>query len=104
MLCSDDVGWLSSKIINNLKTLDSTSFVQLNDWDAITKKALKLGLVEENPKYEFVKVIRKLIKNTTVEESVILNTFNLLTGHSQFSNIMINRNANQVQKGKLFKI
>ncbi|XP_050532927.1 nucleolar pre-ribosomal-associated protein 1 [Daktulosphaira vitifoliae] len=103
-LDSYDMPWMSNKIISILKIFDPKSFVQLNDWDAIIKKALKFGLADENPKYELIKVLRKLIKNTSVEKSILLNTFNLLTGHSQFSNIMINRNANQAQKEEVLKL
>lgn len=93
---------MSTQIINNLKLLDLNSPIQISDWDALTKKALKHGLEEENPKFEFIKVFRKLIKKSSVDKIIFSNSFNLLTGHSQFSNIMLSREANQLQKGNFF--
>lgn len=64
-------------------------------------KAIKYGLVEENPEYCYIKVLNKLIKKVNIDESFVKNTFELLVGHSQFIHIMLNRDANQAQKGIL---
>lgn len=92
---------MSNQIINSLKLLEVESPIQNCDWDNIAKSALKYGLVEENPKYDFIRVFRKLIKKSIIDKSILSNFLNLLTGHSQFSNIMLNRDANQHQKGNL---
>lgn len=87
-------------------------------------KAIKYGLAEENPELCYIKVLNKLIKKVNIEEKInidevdinkdekafnklifafietfVAKTFNLLVGHSQFINIMLNRDSNQIQKG-----
>lgn len=78
--------------------------IQISDWDAIIIKAIKYGLVEENPEYGFIRVLRKLVKKANIDKSIISKSFELLAGYSQFSNIMLNRDAKQIQKGNLFLI
>jgi len=96
---SDDVAWLSNQIINNLRLLEINCPIQISDWDAIIMKAVKYGLIEENPEYGFIRVLRKLVKIANIDKSIIIKSFELLAGHSQFSNIMLNRDAKQIQKG-----
>lgn len=96
---SDDIAWLSNQIVNNLKLLGPNCPIQISDWDAIIMKAVKYGLVEENPEYGFIRVLRKLVKKANIDKSIISKFFELLAGHSQFSNIMLNRDAKQIQKG-----
>lgn len=67
-------------------------------------KSVMSGLMEENPTYGFIKVLRKLIKKADIDKSVISKSFEFLVGHSQFSNIMLNRNIQQLQKGNLVTI
>jgi len=101
---SEDITWLSNQIINNLKLLEPNCSIQISDWDAITIKAIKYGLVEENPEYGFIRVFRKLVKKANVDKSIVSKSFELLAGYSQFSNIMLNRDAKQIQKGNSFFI
>lgn len=67
-------------------------------------KSVVSGLMETNPNYGFIKVLRKLIKKADIDKSVISKSFELLVGHSQFSNIMLNRSVQQPQKGNLVTI
>lgn len=101
---SDDVIWLSNQIINNLKLLETNFSIKICDWDALIMKSVMTGLTETNPKYGFIKVLRKLIKKADIDKSIISKSFGLLVGHSQFSNIMLNRNVQQQQKGNLIII
>ncbi|XP_050435680.1 nucleolar pre-ribosomal-associated protein 1 [Adelges cooleyi] len=100
---STDVVWLSDKIIKTLKMLEDNSSIFISDWDAITKKALKC-LLDEDAKYDFVKVLRKLLDKTSIDKLIASNTLSLLTGHSQFCNVMLNRSANQSQKEEVLKL
>lgn len=73
--------------------------LQISDWNALTIKAVKCGLIENNPKYGFIRVLRKLVKKANIDKSTVSKSFELLAGYSQFSNIMLNRDAIQIQKG-----
>lgn len=75
--------------------------IQISDWDDLAIKAIKYSLIEENPEYSFIKVFRKLIKKADVDKSIVLKSFELLAGYSQFSSIMLSRDAKQLQKGNL---
>lgn len=101
---SDDIAWLSNQIINNLKLLETNCPIQINDWDDITIKAIKYGLVEENPEYGFIRVLRKLVKKANTDKSILSKIFELLAGYSQFSNIMLNRDAKQIQKEEVLRL
>lgn len=96
---SDNITWLSTQIINNLKLLETNCLIQISDWEDLAIKAIKYGLVEENPEYGYIRVFKKLIKKVHIDKSVVSKCFELLVGHSQFSNIMLNRDAKQIQKG-----
>lgn len=84
--------------------LSTNCTIQISDWDALTMKAVKYGLVEENPEYGFIRVLRKLVKKANIDKSIVSKCFELLAGYSQFSNIMLKRDAKQLQKGNLFLI
>ncbi|KAF0767622.1 Nucleolar pre-ribosomal-associated protein 1 [Aphis craccivora] len=101
---SDDIAWLSNQIVNNLKLLGPNCPIQISDWEAIIMKAVKYGLVEENPEYGFIKVLRKLVKKANIDKSIVSKSFELLAGHSQFSNIMLNRDAKQIQKEEVLRL
>lgn len=77
--------------------------IQISDWDAITIKALKHGLAPKDQEYSFIRVFRKLIKKIDVDKSVVLKSFELLAGHSQFIFIMLSRDVVD-QKGILLFI
>lgn len=62
-------------------------------------KAIKYALKEENPDYSFIRVFKSLIKKVNVDACILKQSFELLAGYSQFSNIMLNRDSNQIQKG-----
>jgi len=96
---SVDVTWLSKKIINNLKLLEANYSIQIDDWSVLAMKAIKCGLTGENPEYSFIKVFRKLVKKAKIDKSIVAKSFDLLAGYSQFTNIMINRDSKQPQKG-----
>ncbi|XP_025207586.1 uncharacterized protein LOC112603296 isoform X2 [Melanaphis sacchari] len=101
---SDDIVWLSNQIINNLKLLEINCPIQISDWDDIIMKAVKYGLVEENPEYCFIRVLRKLVKKANIDKSITSKSFELLAGHSQFSNIMLSRDAKRIQKEEVLKL
>uniref|UniRef100_A0A2S2NAL6 Nucleolar pre-ribosomal-associated protein 1 n=1 Tax=Schizaphis graminum TaxID=13262 RepID=A0A2S2NAL6_SCHGA len=67
-------------------------------------KAVKYGLIEENPEYGFIRVLRKLVKIANIDKSITIKSFELLAGHSQFSNIMLNRDAKQIQKEEVLRL
>jgi len=79
--------------------LETNCLIQISDWDALTIKAIKCGLIEENPVYGFIKVLRILIKKTSIDKSIISKCFELLAGYSQFTSIMLSRNFMELQKG-----
>jgi hypothetical protein len=81
--------------------LETLSPLEISDWDALTIKAVKCGLIENDPEYGFIRVFRKLIKKANIDKSVVSKSFELLAGYSQFTNIMLNRDAKQIQKGNL---
>lgn len=64
-------------------------------------KAVKCGLIENDPEYGFIRVFRKLVKKANIDKSIVSKSFELLAGYSQFSNIMLSRDAKQLQKGNL---
>jgi len=100
---SNDITWLSNQILNNFKLLETNNCsIQINDWEAFTIKAIKCSLTEENPVYDFIKVLRILIKKANIDKSIVSKSFELLTGYSQFTSIMLSRNAKELQKGNLF--
>lgn len=79
--------------------METNSPIQIFDWVDLTVKAIKYCLKEENSEYGFIRVFRKLIKKAITDKSIILESFELLTGYSKFSTIMLSRDANQSQKG-----
>lgn len=74
--------------------------IKISDWDALTMKALKHGLAPKDQEYNFIRVLRKLIKQINMDKSVVLKSFELLAGHSQFIFIMLSRDVEE-QKGNL---
>lgn len=74
--------------------------IQINDWDALTIKALKHGLAQKDQEYSFIRVFRKLIKKINIDKSIVSKSFELLAGHSQFTCIMLSRDFED-QKGIL---
>ncbi|VVC41831.1 Hypothetical protein CINCED_3A025916 [Cinara cedri] len=102
---NDNITWLSNQIISNLKLLEGTNCpIQISDWDTLAMKAVKYGLKEENPDYSFIRVFKSLIKKANVDVCIVKKSFELLAGYSQFSNIMLNRDSNQVQKEEVLKL
>lgn len=79
--------------------MEPNCVIEISDWEDLTVKAVKYGLKEENPAYGFIRVFRRLIKKAVIDKSIISKSFELLAGHSQFSTIMLSREANQSQKG-----
>lgn len=84
--------------------LETNCSLQISDWDAIIMKAVKCGLIENDPEYGFIRVFRKLVKKANIDKSIVSKSFELLAGYSQFSNIMLSRDAKQLQKGNLVLI
>ncbi|XP_025413157.1 nucleolar pre-ribosomal-associated protein 1 [Sipha flava] len=101
---NENVDWLSNQIINNFKLLETLSPLEISDWDALTIKAVKCGLIENDPEYGFIRVFRKLIKKANIDKSVVSKSFELLAGYSQFTNIMLNRDAKQIQKEEVLRL
>lgn len=62
-------------------------------------KAIKHGLKKNNPNYDFITILKLLIKKCHVDAPILKSIFTQITNHSQFSNIMLNYVSNQVQKG-----
>lgn len=79
--------------------LETNCPIQINDWEDLIIKAVKYGLKEDNSEYSFIRVFRRLIKKAVTDKSIISKSFELLAGYSQFSTIMLSRDANQSQKG-----
>lgn len=82
-----------------MKLLEGTNCsLQINDWNALAKKAITYGLKDEDPEFGFIRVFKSLIKKANVDACIVKELFEILAGYSQFTTIMLSRDS-EVQKG-----